>query len=143
MKKIALVCVFVFSVVFIFASWECEWEDMPEENPYSWENMNKALVDETSFGRIAGLGLLRFYQVGFSGKVGGRCVFHPSCSRYGFFAVKKYGLIKGTVMSTDRLFRCHGWSYTCDYPYDVKRSLLSDPVEANNTFNFMFDWINL
>ncbi len=142
MKKTALVLLAVFFISLAHASWECEWEEKKEEDIYSNENMNAALAGEISFGKIIGLSFLRVYHTFLSGRAGGQCVFYPGCSRYGFYAVKKYGLIKGSVMSTDRLFRCHGWSYAYDYPYDYKHSLLSDPVEANNTFNFIFDRIN-
>jgi len=142
MRKTAMIILFVFCASLAYASWECEWEDKPAEDRYSQENLNAALAGETSSGKIAGLSLIRLYQVFLSGKTGGECVFYPSCSRYGFFAIKKYGAIKGAIMSTDRLFRCHAWSHEYGYQFDSDRSLLLDPVEANDTFNFLFDWLN-
>jgi putative membrane protein insertion efficiency factor len=132
----------LLAAVPVFASWECEWNEKSGVDPYSAEELDRALAEETSCGKIAALALIRLYQGNFSGKTGSDCVFYPSCSRYGFYAVKKFGLIKGTIMSDERIFRCHEWSYTAGYPVDYEHMLLSDPVESNDTFNFIFDWLN-
>lgn len=36
----------------------------------------------------------------------GECPMHPSCSEYSRQALKKYGPIRGWIMTTDRLIRC-------------------------------------
>ncbi len=41
---------------------------------------------------------------------GGSCRFDPSCSEYSLKALEKYGLIRGTMMSTKRIIRCHPFS---------------------------------
>lgn len=53
------------------------------------------------------------------------CTFTPSCSEYGIMAVKHFGLIKGGLMTTDRLTRCNGLSPT-NYEIDKKTGLLKD-----------------
>jgi hypothetical protein len=45
-------------------------------------------------------------------------------------------------MAFDRVLRCHSYSYTVGYPIDYEHGLLSDPVESNDTLNFVFDWLN-
>ena len=40
----------------------------------------------------------------------GVCKFHPTCSEYTHEAIGRYGLIKGTIMGTKRIARCHPWS---------------------------------
>lgn len=35
------------------------------------------------------------------------CQFYPSCSNYGMHAIQKFGVIKGTMMTTDRIVRCN------------------------------------
>ena len=35
------------------------------------------------------------------------CRFHPSCSEYGYEAMKKYGLARGSFMTIKRLSHCH------------------------------------
>jgi len=38
-----------------------------------------------------------------------RCRFYPSCSAYTMQAVRQYGLLKGSVVSSKRIFRCNPW----------------------------------
>ena len=39
-------------------------------------------------------------------RVGVRCRFQPTCSRYAEAAIKKYGVFKGSVKAGRRLLRC-------------------------------------
>jgi putative membrane protein insertion efficiency factor len=41
----------------------------------------------------------------------GSCKFHPSCSQYALDALRKHGLVKGSVKAAWRLARCHPWSH--------------------------------
>ena len=50
--------------------------------------------------------MIRFYQRNISKKLGNRCVFDPSCSHYSEIAYRKKGLIKGSVLTIKRLYRC-------------------------------------
>lgn len=62
--------------------------------------------------------LIRLYQKTLSPDHGplrhnhpyGYCRFYPSCSEYGYRAVKKYGLLLGALLSTWRVFRCNPFS---------------------------------
>jgi len=40
-------------------------------------------------------------------KIRPTCIYVPSCSEYAIEAIKKYGSLKGTYLSTKRLLRCH------------------------------------
>ena len=35
------------------------------------------------------------------------CRFYPSCSQYAIDAIKKYGAVKGGMMTTYRILRCN------------------------------------
>jgi putative membrane protein insertion efficiency factor len=35
------------------------------------------------------------------------CRFYPSCSTYARLALKKYGILKGGIISLMRILRCH------------------------------------
>jgi len=35
------------------------------------------------------------------------CRFYPSCSSYARLALKKYGIIKGGILSLTRILKCH------------------------------------
>ena len=50
--------------------------------------------------------LIRFYQIVISPIFPPCCRFTPTCSRYGLEAFKKYGFIKGLVLTTKRVLRC-------------------------------------
>ena len=50
--------------------------------------------------------MIRFYQNNISEKLGNRCVFDPSCSRYSELAFREKGFLKGMSLTIDRLKRC-------------------------------------
>ena len=50
--------------------------------------------------------LLRYYQNNISEKLGNRCVFDPSCSRYSELAFREKGFLKGMSLTVNRLKRC-------------------------------------
>lgn len=70
-------------------------------------------------------GLFLFYKTFFSSQDLTVCTFTPSCSEFGILAVKKFGVVKGGVMTMDRLTRCNGLSPS-NYEVDKKTMLLKD-----------------
>jgi putative membrane protein insertion efficiency factor len=58
--------------------------------------------------RILLLTLIRGYQMTLSHTVpANSCRFYPTCSHYGYQAIYKYGVLKGSVMATWRVLRCN------------------------------------
>jgi len=58
--------------------------------------------------RFVLLALVRLYQLTFSRLLPpGTCRFYPSCSHYGYQAIFKHGVIKGSLMATWRVLRCN------------------------------------
>ncbi len=53
------------------------------------------------------IGLLRIYRFLISPLLGQRCRFYPSCSHYAEEALRKRGIVKGSLLSIWRLLRCH------------------------------------
>ncbi|MFI5268752.1 MAG: membrane protein insertion efficiency factor YidD [Chloroflexota bacterium] len=53
------------------------------------------------------LGAIRLYQLTLSNLFPSTCRFEPSCSRYGYQAISRYGLLRGGWMAARRLGRCH------------------------------------
>lgn len=54
------------------------------------------------------LGLIRLYQMLVSPALpAGTCRFYPSCSHYGYQAIYKYGVLKGSLMAAWRVLRCN------------------------------------
>jgi len=50
---------------------------------------------------------IRLYQRSVSSGLPPACRFEPSCSRYGYEAIERYGLLKGGRLALARLLRCH------------------------------------
>ncbi len=70
-------------------------------------------------------GLFLFYKTFFSSQDLTVCTFTPACSEYGILAVKKFGMVKGGIMTMDRLTRCNGLSPQ-NYEFDKTTMLLKD-----------------
>lgn len=56
--------------------------------------------------RAPALGLIRLYQVTFSGLFPNTCRFSPTCSQYSYEAVSRFGVFRGTWMGMRRVGRC-------------------------------------
>ncbi|MBT3321574.1 MAG: membrane protein insertion efficiency factor YidD [Anaerolineae bacterium] len=58
--------------------------------------------------RLVLLAFIRLYQKTISRVLpAGTCRFYPSCSHYGYQAIYKYGVLKGSVMAIWRVMRCN------------------------------------
>lgn len=53
------------------------------------------------------LSLIRFYQKYISPAFPARCRYSPTCSRYAYEAITKYGALKGGWLALKRFLRCH------------------------------------
>jgi uncharacterized protein len=60
---------------------------------------------------VAGLGLVYAYRYTFGVLFPATCKYHPSCSQYALDAIRKYGLLRGSVRTGWRLLRCNPWSH--------------------------------
>jgi putative component of membrane protein insertase Oxa1/YidC/SpoIIIJ protein YidD len=70
----------------------------------------------TSCGEIAGSMWFEAYRSTLSRARGPACNFEPSCSHFSQDAVRRYGLLKGLVMTGDRLERCNQCLSLAQYP---------------------------
>lgn len=57
--------------------------------------------------RRLALAAIRYYQRLVSPTLPAACRFEPSCSKYAYEAIDKYGVVKGGWMALHRLGRCH------------------------------------
>ena len=64
------------------------------------------------------------------------CQFYPSCSNYGADAIRDEGIIKGSIMASERITRCNPFAYNyhleLNSPFNEKDSRLIDPVKLKN-----------
>ena len=86
--------------------------------PYIYKNQPKSFKTLNPVGLLYG-GSLYVYQNFFSQHLSASCLYNPSCSDFSKQAVKEYGLIKGTLLSFDRLSRCNRIAATDLNPEDA------------------------
>jgi len=53
--------------------------------------------------------LLRAYKYFISPLLGQNCRFFPSCADYAAQSIAKHGSLKGSLLATTRLCKCHPW----------------------------------
>jgi hypothetical protein len=53
------------------------------------------------------LGVLWIYRTAISPFTPPTCRFHPTCSSYAEQALRKYGAVKGLILTLYRIGRCH------------------------------------
>ena len=52
---------------------------------------------------------IKIYQYTVSPIIGQNCRYLPTCSEYTIECLKKFGLIKGFILSFKRVSKCHPW----------------------------------
>ena len=62
---------------------------------------------ERSFGVRAALFALSFYKAYLSVLFAGTCRYEPTCSRYAYEAIERFGVLRGGWLGLKRLLRCH------------------------------------
>ena len=60
--------------------------------------------------RQLALDLIKLYQDTVSEVTPHSCRFQPTCSHYGFEAIKKYGFARGSWLTAKRIARCNPFS---------------------------------
>ena len=64
------------------------------------------------------------------------CQFYPSCSNYGADVIGDIGIIKGSIMASERITRCNPFAYNyhleLNSPFNEKDSRLIDPIKLKN-----------
>ena len=60
--------------------------------------------------------IVKAYQVVVSPFLGANCRYNPTCSAYALEALKKFGILKGGLLSIKRVAKCHPWGGSGDDP---------------------------
>lgn len=56
-------------------------------------------------------GIITLYQHLISPGLPRRCKYEPTCSHYAVQAIRKFGILRGSVLASWRLLRCNPWSH--------------------------------
>lgn len=83
----------------------------------------------------AALFALNCYKAYLSFLFAGNCRFQPTCSRYAYEAIERFGVARGVRLGTKRLLRCHPLSRKFGYDpvpekWEVMRSNSDIPAET-------------
>ena len=107
------------------------------ERPYIYRNETSFIKRFNPFGLLLG-GSLYVYQNVFSKHISADCLFTPSCSEFSKQAIKEYGLLKGTLLSIDRVNRCNRIAAEDlkHYSLDPKTNRYPDPVSRHKKTSF-------
>jgi len=57
--------------------------------------------------KLALIRLIKIYQLVISPYIGNNCRYLPTCSEYFIDCVNEYGILKGVIKGTKRIFSCH------------------------------------
>lgn len=108
-----------------------ELEFILSNNPM--QNVSKVEQKHTHLGILTGM--IRFYQLFISPQDKPVCNFVPSCSQFGIDSLHEFGIIRGILLTSDRLQRCNGTSTTY-YKVDYKSGKFVDPAIAYSELLF-------
>jgi len=112
------------------------WGVADREKPVRVDRSGSKVSDAESPVQRLALNTIRFFQNVISPADGDRCPMYPSCSHYAAQAIKKHGLILGTVMAAARLTQERGEMQINPKIWVNGSYRFYDPVE-NNDFWFI------
>lgn len=74
-------------------------------------------------------GSMYFYQQVLSPQLNAGCLYQRTCSNYSKAAIKQYGIIRGVLLSADRLSRCTSGVLpeVFSYRYDAHGHIVDEP----------------
>jgi putative membrane protein insertion efficiency factor len=86
-----------------------------EEERDRRKSVPPVLAEKQSVAVKAALAALRIYKVYLSILFAGSCRFEPTCSRYAYEAIERFGVMRGSWMGLKRLLRCQPLSRKFGY----------------------------
>ena len=133
-NRLILFCLWCLStIIFISPVFSGEASDLAfirKANPITMPRAPKVVrfnPQEPSELKLAATGLIRLYQKFISSQDGPSCNFQPTCSRFGMVCIHEYGVLRGILLTADRLLRCNG-SQSQHYHKDSVTGKYVDPV---------------
>jgi len=133
-----VICVAGISVVVPLVSFAQEMSELefivgvnPIVEPEKPRRPDRNSDSEISELGMFSVGLIRIYQKVISSQQQSTavCTFSPSCSHFGTDAIKKFGFLRGVLLTSDRLQRCNGLGGS-HYLVDPATGKFRDGIEA-------------
>jgi putative membrane protein insertion efficiency factor len=90
------------------------------------------LAEKQSLAVKVALAALRIYKVYLSFLFAGNCRFEPTCSRYAYEAIERFGVLRGAWIGMKRLLRCQPLSRKFGYD-PVPEKLEIEALQAGAT----------
>ena len=90
-------------------------------------------ADDASELRLLLSGIVRGYQLLISSQDTDVCAYEPSCSRFGMLSMQRFGIVKGFLLTADRLTRCNGLTDSQHERNSITGKLI-DPVSAYDSY---------
>ena len=96
-------------------------ETLPTGAQHPFEAQDKVAPVKGRVGRARGIGVrvallaLHFYKSYLSLLFVGSCRFEPTCSRYAYEAIERFGVTRGSWLTLKRLLRCQPLSRKFGY----------------------------
>ncbi|MCF7911336.1 MAG: membrane protein insertion efficiency factor YidD [Candidatus Cloacimonetes bacterium] len=132
LKLASLILIIFFSSSLVYSNQlASDLSFIREHNPAFKAAISEDLsydFNQSSELKLTILFMIRTYQNYISSQQNSVCTFTPSCSRFGYYSIRKYGFFYGVLMTSDRFLRCHGFSADY-YPYSSAAGKLDDPVD--------------
>lgn len=125
-----VLCSFFIIVSPTFASEAADLAFIRKVNPITTPKPKEVVrfnPQEASELKLAATGLIRLYQKFISSQDGPTCNFVPTCSHFGMACIQEYGVLRGVLLTADRLIRCNG-SQSSHYHKDSVTDKYIDPV---------------
>lgn len=130
---VLLIAFCLSSIILVFPTPADEAADLAfirNANPITTPKAQEAVgfnLQETSELKLASAGLIRLYQKFISNQDGPACNFVPSCSRFGMGCIQEFGMLRGLLLTSDRLLRCNGSESSHHYKDETTGKYI-DPV---------------
>jgi uncharacterized protein len=104
----------------------------PFKRPYIYQHETSFIKKYNPVSLLLGSSFY-VYQNVFSKHISADCLYTPSCSEFSKQAIKEYGLLKGTLLSIERVNRCNRVAATDlrNSETDPKTKRYSDPVSRH------------
>lgn len=115
--NLSFIAYFFFSLFLLLTFFNPLHSSEDELWNFSKPKQEKPEDDEILAGKIFILGQIKLYQLILSEQQSDVCNFTPSCSHYAYRALKKEGVLMGSLMAIDRLQRCNPWAWNYMYEY--------------------------